>query len=282
MFKSCSLVLVSILAVAMLAPPASSQGQKVTLEIVATDVINLQSFVKEMQRTADTRNAETKALLEQMNTRFSSIDSNLQKLGTSLEAVKAADERSYKELQDARTTLNSMKTTMDTLNTLGEGLQEIRNGIYGKGGLKEMIRDMQVTEVSSGPTDRQAYDSAYSLFTQGFYDDAIAEFRDLVKAYPRSARAPKALLHVGMAYASQKKFEQAVVAYDEAIQTYPESDTKCTALYKKGLSLSELNKAPEARQVFTAVTKECPNSDEAPLAAAALKRLPAGRGSRGN
>jgi tol-pal system protein YbgF len=277
MFRTGSLLLVSILAVALVAPPARSQSQKLTLEDVTRDVLFLQNYVKEMQRSLDTRNTETKAALDQMNARFSSIDLTLQKLGTSLDAIKTADEKSYKELQDAKVAVNSLKDNLEKLD-LGQTLLDIKNGMKG---LRDDVRNIQVTE-SSGPTVRQAYDSAYGLFNQGFYDDAISEFRELIKAYPREVRAAKAQLHIGMAYFEQKKFDQALLAYDEAIQTYPESDTKCTALYKKGLTLVELKKPAEARPVFTAVGKECPNSDEAPLAAAALKQLPAGRGSRGN
>jgi len=108
MFKTGSLLLASILAVALLAPPAPSQTRKIQIEDVYRDVIELRSFVKEMQRTADTRNAETKAALDQMNARFSSIDANLQKLGSSLDGIRVANEKSATDLQAARTALASL------------------------------------------------------------------------------------------------------------------------------------------------------------------------------
>ncbi len=276
MFKTGSLLLVSILAVALVAPPARSQSQKLTLEDVTRDVLFLQNYVKEMQRSFDTKNAEMKATLDQMTARFSSIDATLQKLGSSLDAIKTTDEKSYQELQAAKLSVNSLKDNLEKLE-LGQTLLDIKNGMRG---LRDDVRNIQVTE-SSGPTVRQAYDSAYGLFNQGFYDDAISEFRELVRAYPRETRAAKAQLHIGMAYFQLKKFDQALVAYDETLQTYPESDVKCSALYKKGQTLVELKNTAEAGKVFQSVVKECPGTDEAPLAAADLKKLPAAARGRG-
>jgi tol-pal system protein YbgF len=275
MYKTGSLLLVGIVVVALMAPPAGSQSRKLTLEDVATDVIQLQSYVKEMQRTADAKNAETKAALDQILGRFTSIDSSLQKLGDALAAIKTEDEKTTRELVEIKAAVKATKDTLDKLN-LGETLLDIKNGV---GGLKTQISNLQNTEAPL-PTSRQAYDSAYGLFSQAFFDDAITEFRDFVKAYPRDPKAPRAQLHIGMSYVNQKKPDQAVLAFDEAIQNYPESDIKCTALYKKGLALKELKQVAPAKAVFQSVVKECPNTDEYNLAAAKLRTTPA-RGARG-
>jgi tol-pal system protein YbgF len=278
MSKTGSLLLVSILAVALLAPPARSQSRKVTLEEVATDVINLRSYIQEMQRTADAKNAETKALLDQILGRFTSIDSRLQTLTESLSAIKTADEKSAKELEETKVAMKALKDNIDKLD-LGQGVLDIKSALRG---LKDQFNNLQNTETSSLPTARQAYDSAYSLFNQGFYEDAIVEFRDVVKGYPKDSRAAKAQLNIGTAYYNQRKFDQALIEFDKAIQDYPESDTKCTALYKKGLTFKELKKPAEARAVFQSVVKDCPTTTESGLATLELGSKPAAsRGARG-
>ena len=279
MYKTGSLLLVSILAVALLvAPSASSQSQKLTLNDVAGDVIRLQSYVKEMQNTADKRNAEIKAQLDQVTARFSSIDASLQKLGSSLEAIKTADEASQKELQQARATLNATKDYIEKLD-LGQALLDVKNGMKA---VRDEVRNIPVPE-SSGPTSRQVYDAAWGLLNQGFYDDAIAEFKDFVRAYPKDSRTPRASLNIGTAYSNLKKFDQAVEQFDLTLQTWPESDVKCVALYKKGLTLVQLNKPAEARLTFQAVQRDCPNTDEAKFATEELAKRPAAatRGGRG-
>jgi len=278
MYKTSSLLLVSILAVALMAPPAHSQTRKITLEDVTVDVLNLQGTVKEMQLKADAKNAETKMLLEQILARFGTIDASVQKLGTSLAEIKADDDKSAKELQEARKAVNTIKDNLDKLD-LAQTLLDIKNGI---GGLKTQIKDMQNTETPL-PTSRQAFDSAWGLLSQGFYDDAISEFRDFVKTYPKDPKAARAQLFIGNAYFDQKKLEQARDQYDLTIQNYPESEVKCTALYKKGKTLVEPKQAAEAKQVLQSVLKECPNTDEFNLATADLAVKPAtpARGARG-
>jgi TolA-binding protein len=280
MYKTGSLLLVSIVAVALMAPPARSQSsRKVTLEDVTRDLLDLQNYVKEMQRTADTKNAETKAVLDQVLGRFTSIDTRLQKLSDSLALMKTGDEKSATELQQTRDAVKSLKDSLDKLD-LGQTLLDIKNGILG---VRRDMTNLQTTETAL-PTSRQAFDSAYTLYIQGFYDDAIAEFRDFVKAYGKDPRAAKAQLNIATAYFNQKQFDKALIEYDLAIQNYPESDTKCNALYKKGQTLAELKKVVDARLIYQSVVKECPNTEESNFAAAELKKPApaAGRGARGN
>ena len=100
-------LLVSILAVVLVAPPAHSrpQSQKDQLNTVMTDLIALKESVAALQRSSDQKSAELKGLFEQIMARLGAVDtlnSSVHKLGESLANVKATDERSVVELQDAR------------------------------------------------------------------------------------------------------------------------------------------------------------------------------------
>jgi tol-pal system protein YbgF len=262
-----------------MAPSAPSQSRKITLEDLMRDLLDLQNTVKEMQRSADAKNVETKAALDQILARFSTIDSSVKTLSTSLAAIKTEDEKSAKELQQSRAAVIALKDSIDKLD-LGQTLLDIRNGMSG---LKTEFKNSQNTEAPL-PTSRQAFDSAYGLFSQGFYDDAISELRDFLKAYPKDPRAAKAQLTIGTVYTNQRKFDLAILEYDRTIQTYPESDTKCTALYKKGQAFVELKQTAQAKEVFQSVEKDCPDlSSLATTALAELAKKPAApaRGGRG-
>jgi len=279
MYKTGSLLLVSIVAVALMAPPVRSQSRKVTLEDVTRDLLDLKGIVTEMQRTTDTKNAETKALLDQVLGRFTSIDTRLQRMTDSLSAIKTGDEKTAAELQATRDAVKSLKDSVDKLD-LGQTLLDIKNGILG---VRRDMTNLQTTETAL-PSSRQVYGEAWSVFNQGFYDDAIAEFRDFLKAYPKDPRAANAQLNIGTAYYNQKKWEQAKLEFDLTIQNYPESDTKCTALYKKGQTLVELKLATEAKPILQSVVRDCPNeSGLATTALADLAKRPAApaRGARG-
>ena len=266
MYKTGSLLLVSVLVVGLMAPPAPSQSRKITLEDVTRDLLDLQHTVMEMQRSADAKNADMKTALDQILSRFSAIDTSVQKLGVSLSAIKTDDENSARELKEARAAVNALKDSIDKAD-LAQTLQDLKSQMVG---VNKQLRDMQNTEAPL-PTARQAYDSAFGLLSQGFYDDAIGEFRDFLNTYPRDPRASRAQLELGNAYFNQNKFPQAELEYDLAIQNYPESGTKCTALYKKGKTLEELKQAPKAKEVFQTVVKECPDTAEGSQATAELK-----------
>jgi tol-pal system protein YbgF len=274
MYKTGSLLLVSILTVVLMAPPARSQNTKDQLNDIIKDLIELKAQVKAMQDNSDRKNTEMKAVLDQIIARFVPMEANIQKLGTSLSEIKTSDEKSAEDLRQAKAAVNALKDTFDKLD-LGQNILDIKLGI---GGIKTQISNLQITE-SPLPTPRQAYDSAYGLLSQGFFDDAITEFRDFIKAYPKDPKAVYAQLEIGNAYFTQKKFPQALVEYDLAIQTYPESDKKCTALYKKGQTHALLKENPKATAAFQEVVRACPGSSEALFAADELKKLP--KGARG-
>jgi len=278
MSKTSGLLLVSIVAVALMAPPAPSQSRKLTLEDVATDVINLRSYVKDMRENADAKNAETKALLEQILARFSTIDSSVHSLGGALGSIKTADEKSARDIESAKSDLAAIRTSVDSLRKLEETLTNINSKLEG---LKRQIDDIQNTPTTTGPTPKQVFSEASLLVQQGFYDLAIPDLKEFLNTYPRDSRAPAAQLLVGNAYFAKGEFDKAVVAYDETIQKYPESDTRCTALYKKGQTLAQLKQTAEANKIYQSVAKDCANTVEGPLAAGELKRTPA-RGGRGN
>ena len=280
MYKTTTLLFVTIFAVALMAPPVGSQTRKVTLEDVTRDVLDVQHLVAEMQRSADTRNAEMKTLLEQILSRFSAIDSSVHKLGDSLAAIKAADEKSARELGEAKADLTKIKASLDSLNqvNLDETLTNMKSQFTG---FRKQIDDLQ-NSPSAGPAPREVFNAAYAELQQGFNDLAINDFRDFLNSFPKDVRAPDAQISIGTAYFNQKKYDQALLEYDKTIQTYPESDRKCTALYKKGLTLVQLTQTSEANKIFQSVAKDCANTESGPLAAEQLKKPPArpGRGAK--
>lgn len=279
MYKTSRLLLVSIFAVVLMAPPAYPQNTNQRIDTLTTDVLNLSNAVKLMQTSADEKNAAIKAVLDQILARFGSIDSSVQKLGDSLTAIKASDEASARALQEARADVARIKASVDTLNQLNLG-ESLTNMGTQLGALKKQVTDLQNKEAPL-PGAAEAFNNAYALYNQGFNDLAITAFKDFLRDFPKDPdRAPAAQLYLGNTYFAQKKLDQAQLEYELTIQNYPTSDRKCTALYKKGLTLVELKKNTEASTAFQAVGKECPGTDEAKLASDEQRKLP--RGGRGN
>src|SRR5678815_5695370 len=276
MKTSTGLLLATVFGMVLAGPPAYPQkvDEKTLLNNLSVDMINLKNTLKQMQDASDKRNADTTKLLQDMtrdiSTRMGSLDVTLQKLNDALAGIKTNDEKSARDLQETRTSLEALKKTVD------DGFTQLNN--------KTNTLTRQLNYMRSAPQDLpnagQVFQAAFGELESGFPQLAVSSFREFLKNYPADIRASAAQFYIGDALFAQKKFEEALVEFDFVLTKYPDSDKKCSALYRKGQTLVELKK-PEARAALTNVGKECPGTQEAENAAADLKKLPAGQ-RRGN
>ena len=264
MKRSTTLLLVSMLGLVLVAPPAYPQKTQDQLNSLMTDSINLKNSVVKLQESSDQKNAEIIKLLNETLARFATIEAKMQTLSDNLAAAtKANDDRSVKGTQDTRTALDALKKDLDA------SMVGMENQIAG---LRKQFNDAKNTEQPL-PTAQEVFSRAYSQLNQGFYDDAIGEFREFLKNYTDPIRVPAAQFYIGEALMAQRKFDQGVVQFDMFLEKYPTSDRKCLALYRKGQAHAELKETPKAQAAMQAVVKECPNTQEAANAAQDLKSL---------
>jgi tol-pal system protein YbgF len=267
---STKLLLVSFMGLALLAPSAYPQQTKDQLNSLMTDSINLKNSVIKLQESSDQKNAEIVKLLNETLSRFAAIESSVQKLSESLTTtMKANDDKQARDLQATREALDALKKNLD------DGMVSMSGQLRG---LERQIANTK-QEIPL-PAAADVFNRAYSQLTQGFYDDAISEFREFIKNHTDPVRVPAAQFYIGQAYFDQRKFDQAVDQFDMLLQKYPSSDRKCLALYRKGQALVGLNDIPKAQAALSMVSTECPNTQEATNALGILKSLP--RSGRGN
>jgi tol-pal system protein YbgF len=271
MKASAALLLVIILGMVLAAPPAYPQkvDEKVLLQNLSVDMINLKNTLKQMQDAQDHKSAETtkvlQDILKEVSTRFASMDANIQKLGDSLSGIKASDTQSQRDIQDARTSLEALKKIVD------DGFVGLNNKTAT---LTRQLNEMKTVEQPL-PGAGEVFQRAYADKEAGLYDLAIPEFRDFIKTYPQDQRTAVAQYHLADALFAQRKFADAVTEFEAVLTNHPDSDKKCSALYRKGQALVELKQTAPAKAALTDVGKYCPNTQEAVNAAAELRKLPA-------
>jgi tol-pal system protein YbgF len=106
---------------------------------------------------------------------------------------------------------------------------------------------------------QKAYDAAFSDYTGGQYDLAIAGFEFYIKSFPTSPRADDAQLNIGNSYFAMGNFKEAVTALQRVISEYPQSDSVPAAYYKLGQSYEGLKQVDLARRAYETLIKTFPN-----------------------
>lgn len=133
--------------------------------------------------------------------------------------------------------------------------------------------DSGVRPQAGGPSPSELYDTAYGDYSKGRYALAIQGFGDYLKAYPNTDLSDDAQYWIGESHYAQKSYKEAVAAFDKLLRDWPKSNRAPAALLKKAYALIELGQRPEAVVQLQYVMHEYTTSDEARLARAKLKSL---------
>ncbi len=106
-----------------------------------------------------------------------------------------------------------------------------------------------------GLLPRQLFQQAFSDYTSGQWDLAIAEFEKYLAAYPRAVEAPDAQLYIGKSYWQEGKFSEAITAYTNVINNYPSSGRVPEAYYERGRAYEAAGDKPRAKQDYDYLIK---------------------------
>lgn len=268
MKKSTTLLLVSILGLVLVAPPAYPQKTQDQLNALMTDAINLKATVKQLQDSMDQKHAETNKLLQEVLTRFTALDASMKTLNDSLNAttatMKANEDKSTRDMEATKLSLQSLQKNID-------------EGMVGLQGQMRTL-NLRLNEMNSAEqplaTAGQLFNQAKGELDSGLYSLAVEGFRDFLKNYPNDAlRSPAAQYYIGDALMAQMKYDEAIIEFDLVLSKYPTSDRRCSALYQKGRAYVESKQAANAKPVLESVVKECAGKQEAINATNDLKGL---------
>jgi tol-pal system protein YbgF len=128
---------------------------------------------------------------------------------------------------------------------------------------------------TAGLSPNQMYDRAFSDYSSGAYEVAVAGFGQLVQTFPQSERADDAQYLIGESLVYLSRFGEGIAAYDRVIQGYPTGDQVSMAYFKRGSAQQRLGNVEAARATWEEVVKLHPDSTGARMAAQRLIGLPA-------
>lgn len=120
---------------------------------------------------------------------------------------------------------------------------------------------------------RAVYQNAFKLLKQSLYEQAIKAFRDYLAAYPDSEFADNAQYWLGETFYVTRDFEQAIAEYGQVVKKFPESQKITDALLKIGYSYHELGRLDEAKLQLEYLKARFPGTTAARLAEDRLKKI---------
>lgn len=98
-------------------------------------------------------------------------------------------------------------------------------------------------------TPQEQFTSALDAFEREKYDEAIAQFKTLVRYYPNSATAADAQFYIGLCNEKLKKYYQAFKAYQKVMEIYP-STSRMDEVIKREYNIGELFYEGQKRKFF--------------------------------
>lgn len=140
----------------------------------------------------------------------------------------------------------------------GSQLQGSKSGTLGS-----MPADALPSGLSGGLSPRQQYDAAMELLSRAQYVEAQGAFRGFVAANPADELAGPAQYWVGDIAFTQKDYQGAAKAFTDVLKRYSKTARAPDAMLKLGLSLLELNQKKEGCITLGAIKSKYPNANKA-------------------
>ena len=127
---------------------------------------------------------------------------------------------------------------------------------------------------SNDLTENEAYDKALNLVLKDKrYEQAIPEFRNFNKTYPKSTYAANAHYWLGQLLFNKGNLKEAEQEFSLVVQQFKDSSKRPDALLKLAMAAQQQNKKKTAVKLYSQLLSEYPNSTSAQLAKPRLDSL---------
>ncbi len=231
----------------------------------------------------------------QLSSRLQEMDGEMQRLREMIERLQAAggNENAIRNLQE-RVSLIERQLGMEAPRDAGPANspsppRPVDPRIQGQPRVDLRPGDRQIpapppdrpagppVEITNAPVapDEKAYRDAYALFKNGSMDQAVFQFEDFLKKYPKSQFSADSVYWVGEARFAQGRFDEAVLQFDRVLKDFPGSKKELSALLRQGQAFEKMGDSRSAKIIFQKLVTDHPHTAQGRVAGGKLKALPA-------
>ncbi len=124
---------------------------------------------------------------------------------------------------------------------------------------------------AASPND--PYHRALQSYREGQSDQAIQQFREYLRANPKSDLADNAQYWIGEAYYSKGDYNRAIIELNEVLLKYPQGDQVPGALLALATSFQNSGDPIDAKLILQKLVTDHPKSEEAEVGRQQLQKL---------
>ncbi len=119
----------------------------------------------------------------------------------------------------------------------------------------------------------EAFKKAFDLYSAGDIDGAKAGFQGVLQAHGNTRYAESAHFWLGECYFRQKKFGEAILEYEEVIKKFPKGNKAPDALFRQAAAFFEMKDTVNAKLILKELIRRYPNTTQAARARTKLKDM---------
>lgn len=141
--------------------------------------------------------------------------------------------------------------------------------------LDELNKRMKEMAVSAAPpaSPDALYLKGLDTFKSGDMPGARTQLTQFIEKNPNSDLVSNARYWIGETYYSEKNYEQAILEFQEVVKQYPKKEKAPAAMLKQALAFKALKDLKSTHYLLKRLTTDYPKSDEAKKAKVLLKEL---------
>jgi TolA-binding protein len=211
--------------------------------------------VTELQRAIQSSSVDLGRQVAQpiasMNNRLDSLSGDVQGLQNSMADQNSRMAKMQQQMTDLLQAIKTMQPAAPPPSTLSPDGSTPPGGTMPAGGAPPI-------------SATQLFANANRDMSGGNADLALAEFSDYVKYYRDTQYAPTAQFNIGQIHFFQKKYDLAVADFDQVLEAFPINEKTADAHYFKGRALMEQGQRLEAMKEFRVCVSQFATSSVAP------------------
>jgi len=272
--------LLSITAAVLATLIASTPAWAVNRDIVQlqTQVQALQDQMAQMKQSFDERMGVMRNLLEQNADTMNKLAAAMTALQNSLQKQESD---SGSKVDQVSGQIQALNDTMDELKArLAKVSKQLEDMQAAQQNLAAQQTPQQPPQPPAPPPD-VLYNNALSDYNAGKNDLAVQEFHDYIKYYPNTDLAGNSYFYLADIEYRQGNYQQAAADYDQVLQNFPTGNKAPAAQLKKGFALIELGQKDEGVTELRHLIQRYPRSQEALQARERLRKLGVSAGAGG-